>query len=470
MSIAGEFGAGTPGGTAYSNTIGANVANGGMAPVRKDTSGNAASLANGFGNRLIQLRRPPQTLKSCWMGKYKSVANGADYTTRVFQTLECHTDRIRVGIINPIAAALTNVRVSIGTSDTLPAALASLHGSSTTSGAILSNGGLATGSAFTVAAGVSADKPVITWSEWLDISTVDRADGGTLPLIRVSIEIPTAGNANRPACDTSATRDGWEAEGSSTVAPYGRPFKARNGAGLGVTTPSAGSSTVYSDETIPYVLEYMPRHGQGITLTVFGDSIIEGAGATVNGCGFPYIARAAVSTMSAPVGICCMAAASMQMDAMADRAEAVAATLLPELAMVSMFTPNGITAPNFTATSGARLQYKHNQRLRTALVAQDCALIGFSGIPMLAVAPDSTTGSKDLNSASVAVLNSFMAATLSSAVPIVDAYTPMRGTPDAEGQVTMKLGTSADGLHPNDTGHALMAVPLASLLRSVVMI
>lgn len=429
----------------------------------------SGALVDTGGNRLMTLRRPAQTLKSCWMGKYKSVANAADYTTRVFQTLEAHTDRVRVGIINPIAAPLTNVRVSVGTSDTMPADLASLHGSSVTAGQILSNGGLATGAAFTAAAGTSADKPTITWSDWLDISTVDRADGGTLPLVRVSIEIPTSGNANRPACDTTSTRAGWESAGSNDVAPFGRAFKARNGAGLGVTTPSAGSSTVYSDETIPYVLEYMPRHSQGITLTAFGDSIAEGAGATVNGCGFPYIARAAVSNMTRPVEICCMAAASMTMDQMADRAEAVAATLRPELAMVTMFTPNGITAPNFTATSGARLQYKANQRIRSALAGQDCAIVGFSGIPMLAVAPDSTTGSKDLNSASATVLNQFISAALNSAVPVVDAYTPMSGPADADGQVTMLIGTSADGLHPNSAGHALMAGPVAAMLRGVML-
>lgn len=49
MSIAGEFGAGTPGGTAYSNTIGANVANGGMAPLTKDSSGNVKLMQDWDG-------------------------------------------------------------------------------------------------------------------------------------------------------------------------------------------------------------------------------------------------------------------------------------------------------------------------------------------------------------------------------------------------------------------------------------
>ena len=54
MSIAGEFGAGTPGGTAYSNTIGANVANGGMVPLKKDASGNPTSLVDGDGNAFLR--------------------------------------------------------------------------------------------------------------------------------------------------------------------------------------------------------------------------------------------------------------------------------------------------------------------------------------------------------------------------------------------------------------------------------
>ncbi len=61
MSIAGEFGAGTPGGTAYSNTIGANVANGGMVPNATDSSGNVTGLersAGGFAHTVKKhLRR-----------------------------------------------------------------------------------------------------------------------------------------------------------------------------------------------------------------------------------------------------------------------------------------------------------------------------------------------------------------------------------------------------------------------------
>lgn len=50
MTIAGQDGAGTPGGSAYSNTIGANVANGGMAPFAKNSLGSVTSFVDGSGN------------------------------------------------------------------------------------------------------------------------------------------------------------------------------------------------------------------------------------------------------------------------------------------------------------------------------------------------------------------------------------------------------------------------------------
>lgn len=50
MSILGQDGMGTPGATPYSSTVGANVANGGMAPLKKDASGNVTSLVDGAGN------------------------------------------------------------------------------------------------------------------------------------------------------------------------------------------------------------------------------------------------------------------------------------------------------------------------------------------------------------------------------------------------------------------------------------
>ncbi|MBL8351203.1 MAG: SGNH/GDSL hydrolase family protein [Burkholderiaceae bacterium] len=423
------------------------------------------SAARNVGGMSPYLNKRKQSLLECWAGKVKSVSNGSDYTTRVFRTLECHTERIRVGIINCVAADLVNVRVSVGTADRMPADLASLHGSTTTDGAILSNGTLTNGSAFTVAAGTDVNKPKITWSAWLDTRTIDRVDvAGGLPAVRISIEIPAAGNANRPAYDTSDSRAGWEPKGDAATAPYGRCYKARDGAGLGVTTPSAGSSTTYSDQTIPFVLEYVPRDGAlPVSLTNYGDSISEGSGATISGHGWLYEARARLSTMTAPIGVCCMAAAGTQHGEYADRVEAVAADLASDVAILQMFTPNGITAPNFTAVSGAPTQRRANQRARAALQAQGALVVGFSGIPMEAAF-------KNLDAASAAVLNAYMAGVRNGSLPMIDGWGAMVGSADADGQFACASGTLADGVHPNSVGHRDRIAPeLVKIMRALML-
>lgn len=425
-----------------------------------DTAESAAlqalvSGARNLGGNSPYLTKRKATILESWAGKIKSVANGADYCTRVFRTLECHTDRLRVGIVNCVAADLVNVRVSVGTSDTMPADLVTLHGSTTTSGAILSNGGLANSAAFTALAGVDVNKPKITWSEWFNTRTVDRADGGTLPAVRITIEIPTAGNANRPAYDTSTTRAGWESQGSATVAPYGRCYKARNGAGLGVTTPSAGSSAVFSDETIPFVLEYVPRGGVvPVSLVIYGDSISEGAGATIVGHGWADEARAVASTPTAPMGVCSMAMASATQSNYADRVESVAADLDAALAILAMFTPNGITAPNFTESSTAPTQRQANHRARVALASAGTAVIGFSGIPM-------EPALKDLDASSAAVLTTFIGQVRNGNMPMIDAWGAMVGTADADGQFSCLPGSLADGTHPNSDSYKNKIAPAA---------
>lgn len=57
---------GTPGATPWSNTIGANVANGGMTPLAKDASGNSVALVDGGGNAFasIQEKRGGSMLRS----------------------------------------------------------------------------------------------------------------------------------------------------------------------------------------------------------------------------------------------------------------------------------------------------------------------------------------------------------------------------------------------------------------------
>ena len=424
------------------------------------TAVRAVVSEGGIGARSPFLRKSPQTLKKGWMGKVASVANGADHTSSYFTTLETHADRIRIWVLNPVAAALVNVRVSVGSSDTVPAPNLSLHGSANTAGGNLSNGALATSATFTVAAGTDANTIGATASPWLDLSTISREDGGTLPAIRIRVEIPTAGNANRPAHSTTAARSGWELEGDAATAPFGRLMRCRVAAGLGVTTPSAAQSTAFADDAVPIVIEYAPRLRPGVTLTAFGDSITEGADAAIVGHGYLYEARALVSTMDRPLEICNLAAAATLPAEYMARAEAMIPLLLPELVMISGMSPNGITAPNFTTASNVPLLRRAVSRTALACGAAGSAMMVFGGIPI-------SPANKDLDATGAANLAAYIAEQRATGYPLLDTYFDMSSGVDADGQVLLNPAL-ATSVHPTTAGYRdVMAPKLVALLRSL---
>lgn len=70
---------GTPGATPWSNTIGANVANGGMTPLAKDASGNSVALVDGAGN-VFGNGKTGESVTAVAAAQY-SLADGAKMTT-----------------------------------------------------------------------------------------------------------------------------------------------------------------------------------------------------------------------------------------------------------------------------------------------------------------------------------------------------------------------------------------------------
>jgi lysophospholipase L1-like esterase len=202
-----------------------------------------------------------------------------------------------------------------------------------------------------------------------------------------------------------------------------------------------------------------------LTLVHFGDSLTEAVDTAVEGYGWAYMARERVSSLTTPVEICNLAAASTTTTEFRARAEQLLPLLLPEAVVCAVFTPNGIVAPNFTDTGNARLMYRNTQAIKTACAAVNATFIGWSGVPMLSTSPDTSTGYKDLDAAGAAALNRYMSAVLST-TPVINSYAAVSGTADADGQMRLALGTAAGNLHINATGHALAATPYETFLRA----
>lgn len=413
---------------------------------------------------LIRLNQITNALSKCWQGKVSTVSNGANYSNRVCTVLETHTDLVRIGIMNSVAADLVGVKVSIASAPSMPGELASLDTPA-------SNGSgwkACTLASDTVLAGTDANAVSITWTDWTPCSTVDRTDGGTLPVLFVTVQLAST-IANRPSFNSSTSRAGWEAEGSTAAAPYGRPWKSRSQAVLAVDTPTAINSTTYATTGIPFIIQYIPRNAQGYTVHVVGDSLLEGIGATINGHGSVENARAAVSSMARPVEICCQAIAGASPTNWVSRQTVAIPAIKPELVLLALQSPNSWSPPTISNNpSTGNIQSMRQQVAKVRQLVRDSGgtVLGWAGLPMLRDASESAGSGEDYDT-SISALNDYIAAFLAGGLPVVDTYTPAVGSVDADGQARLIVGTSADGIHRNDAGHIADAAPLAAMLQKI---
>lgn len=127
MTIAGQDGAGTPGGAAYSNTVGANVANGGMVPLNKDSSSNPQYLIDADGGLLALSEASPYVnltatgtafTGACEFGGYVCTVAAGNITvydnTSAAGTVIVPTTALAVGAF-PIFGAGTNGKMALTT-------------------------------------------------------------------------------------------------------------------------------------------------------------------------------------------------------------------------------------------------------------------------------------------------------------------------------------------------------------------
>lgn len=427
-------------------------------------SGAIRSLVDGAGDALIPIKRLSQALSKCWQGKVSTVANGANYSNRVCTVLETHTDLVRIGIMNSVASDLVGVKVAIASAPSMPGELASL-GTPASGGSGWKACALASD---TVLAGTDANAVGITWTDWTPCSTVDRTDGGTLPVLFVTVQLAST-IANRPSFNSSASRAGWEAEGSANAAPFGRPWKSRSQAVLAVDSPTAINSTTFATTGIPFIIQYVPRSANGYSVLVAGDSILEGVGATIAGHGAVESARAAVSTMTQPVEICQQAIAGATPTNWVSRQTVAIPSIKPEVVLLALQSPNSWSPPTISNNpSTGNIQSMRQQVAKVRQTAGDngATVLGWAGVPMLRDASEAAGSGEDYDT-SISYLNDYIASFMAGNLPLVDSYTPTSGATDSDGQVRFKVGISSDGLHLNDAGHALASAPLQSALGRI---
>jgi len=381
-----------------------------------------------------------------------------------------HFDAVRIAIPNMHTSAVSSVLAMVGVSNALGAwntvapsanntgqlTAASPAPTETVSASpgVWRNLTFSGASSATLPAAVDATNllPSFTWSDWAPIYSVDRTDGGTLPVLDVRMFFPVAAGSMTLAY-TGVSNNAWAIAGRDDLYTGGRAYRVWNQDVDGVTTPDSFTTATTQPMVVPILIQYRSR-AAGWAVTSLGDSIYEGtAGATYPANNFVWKACVSLSSLSTPVEYCSLNAAGASTIQLIKRAQ----SLLPELTP-SILLAQSASVNNFGTSLGSRVQQEGRGTggvLQSLTSRSGTALVLGSMFPVTNAAKAwGTTDSQRVT------LNATLATQSGT-----DGYTWLDYGPAYDGATKVGQGEpaaaliSGDGIHPNDAGQTALSAP-----------
>lgn len=314
-------------------------------------------------------------------------------------------------------------------------------------------GGSSTG---TVAAAPGSSRRSYLLSDWIEINSLDRDDGGTFPVLYMRSYISTSGSITIMGNGTDSFTN-WVTRSN------GRIWCMRYQDGDQCTTPTGFTNTTDRSQCPIVGVQYSAR-GQVVTVMGVGDSITEGRG-TYLGEGWGVPACEELSNMSGTAFEWCNAAwTGVSTGPIRDLVlDILGAGIYPDILFVPCGSPNDVST---TITSAQVLA----MRARLARVLAECRAyqvrpVVWTWLPSNYAAK--TYGSSD---SSRIALNSDVVSWARRGMDICDFSAALSGSVDGNGQVTMVSGTTADNIHPNDSGNVLLKSLAQRVLRKYVVV
>lgn len=211
-------------------------------------------------------------------------ANPTGGTGAIAIAVEKPFSRVRIAVANVDSSSVTLGPFKASTMDRAPTdALDSGNNSGAYTDITFSGS-----STVTIDAAPATDQPVVVWSDWIDLASIPRTDGGLFPVLTVRGYHPSG-----TITVTANSSAGWR------TAFDGR-FLWSTGSGTGdfVTSgiesyPSNGNN----GQNLIYAVETFGDE-KSFPVTVFGDSVLLGTNVDVNGQGFLYYGMSQASTNS----------------------------------------------------------------------------------------------------------------------------------------------------------------------------
>lgn len=352
---------------------------------------------------------------------------------------------VRVILANHHTADITGVTVCASSGGT---ATDRVNNAGTWTTGTFANGA----SSGTLPLAASTADPTLTVSDWINVRSVARADGGTYRLAYVRIMAPGAANAAIPMHGFGSAMTAWR--GKSDGMEWAWTIQT----GDFVTTPS-GMTSASDVHNSPVVgVQYLTKNGATISNAFFGDSITSGTGATIPGDNWGHRASTSygVHAAAANCGI-----AGQTMLQVLTRAKRYIPLLKPTHVWLPTFSPNG------TAISAvvANQQYMQIMQLVDLCRQNGVSIIFWSGCPRAT----SSANSASYYSNTDDDFRKNLALSLGAiGITLCDIAAAMSDT-NALGTASKwtSSGATADGIHPSEAGYVTMAATALATMHQL---
>ena len=297
---------------------------------------------------------------------------------------------------------------------------------------------------------ISVNRPSVTYSDWIYVSSVARSDGGVhaQPYLYLRAFNATGSKSGLVGSTTNPNVGGRSSWGVSSALNRGRlhitsssvgDFSSANQGGMG-DDGGTFSSFVYEFECLHSV--------PSMSVLAIGDSIMQGDGASITGAGYSFRACADLSTVAQPVILQNHGWSNMTTDNFVDRLQDLMSSgCRPSVVVFALWSPND-GAPTQALIDRA---WANGMRILTL-----CRQYG--SIPcMVGPTPRGYSGASEAYRQ--VLLSRFRAFNASSGAPMYKL--------DADGILASVSGGNAiaaafssDSIHPNDAGNDALAAGL----------
>lgn len=380
-------------------------------------------------------------------GRYNSFTTSSDWTTNIVMELESDFTALRIGIPNALPTQVNGIRVSVGV---LAAAVpqAWLVDINPTGGWI--DATFDGASSLNAPARIAADRYSLPLTDWLNIRSIPRTDGGIRPLIIMRIEYPNGSLPSVPYLGTSNWRQ--------PTAP--RVMKTSVQTVLGVTNKAAYTQTTNTEGSVVVpVVQYISKK-KGRQGFISGDSTKEGVGSNPNGYGAVQMASYELSTPDNPIEYFNAGLHAQGPAVYSKRLADMGSFVKPTFVTYSPYSVNDVAVGGLTSDQIGRIYTSLADFMNEMRNHPNATLILTEPLPNNPAFRNTGAGDQkrrdliaDLATFDVIVAQGYAAA--------------FSGSEDANGQTLIATGLSSDNVHPNLAGYQALAQIIKPIVENL---